>query len=273
MAEPHKVYFFESTTSTNTIAAELAAGTNADSSASAARRTLPENGSVAAECAPPGSGAGHGAVVFARHQTGGRGRLGRTFASPDDSGIYMSIILEPADSTPVLITTAAAVAVCRAIERICGQQPQIKWVNDIYLNNKKVCGILAETVSDYKTGHITHVILGIGINCKASAIPEELREIAGAIEGDFSINQLAAEVYNQMMTLAGDLQPGNFIEDYKQRSMVLGEMVTVHKGGYSPDKSGIPARVLDIDDHGGLKVIYSSGERETLSTGEISIRL
>ena len=273
MAEPHKVYFFESTTSTNTIAAELAAGTNADSSASAARRTLPENGSVAAECAPPGSGAGHGAVVFARHQTGGRGRLGRTFASPDDSGIYMSIILEPADSNPVLITTAAAVAVCRAIEKICGQQPQIKWVNDIYLNNKKVCGILAETVSDYKTGHITHVILGIGINCKASAIPEELQEIAGAIEGDFSINQLAAEVYNQMMALAGDLQPGNFIEDYRQRSMVLGKTVTVHKGGYSPDRPGIPARVLDIDDHGGLKVIYSSGERETLSTGEISIRL
>ena len=241
--EPHPVHFFESTTSTNAVASKMAA-----------------------------DGSSHGTVVFARHQTAGRGRLGRSFASPDDSGIYMSLILEPDSSNPVLITTAAAVAVCRAIETTCGQQPQIKWVNDIYLNKKKVCGILAESVTDYKTGHISHVILGIGINCNAESIPDELTDIAGAIEGDYSINQLAAEVYNQMMILAGDLSPSKFIDDYRQRSMVIGKTVSVYKGGFTPDKPGIPARVLDIDNNGGLKVIYSDGGRETLSTGEISIR-
>ncbi len=237
------VHFFESTTSTNAVAAELA-----------------------------GEGAPHGTVIFARHQTAGRGRLGRSFASPD-SGIYMSIILTPDSTNPVLITTAAAVAVCKAIETFCSQDPAIKWVNDIYLHGKKVCGILAESLTDYKTGRITHVIVGIGINCNSDAIPEELSDIAGAIEGDYSINQLAAEVYNHMMQLADDLLPACFIEEYKSRSMVLGKTVSVYKGGYSPDAAGVAARVLDIDENGGLKVIYSSGERETLSTGEISIRL
>lgn len=242
--DPHLMHFYESTTSTNAVAAELAGG------------DVP-----------------HGTAVFARHQTAGRGRLGRSFASPDDSGIYMSVILNPSDTNPMLITTAAAVAVCRAIEKVCGMNPQIKWVNDIYLDGKKVCGILAESGTDYKTGQITHVILGIGINCRTEAIPEELADIAGAIEGDYSINLLAAEVYNQLMTLTDNLRPENFIAEYKSRSLVLGETISVYKGGYSPDKPGIPARVLDIDENGGLKVIYSSGERETLSTGEISIRL
>ena len=274
------VYFFESTTSTNTVAKKLAA--DAQDSV---------NDSAAADITNKSHEILHGTLVIARHQTGGRGRLGRTFVSPDDSGIYMSIILEPASANPILITTAAAVAVCRAIEKICGQDPQIKWVNDIYLNNKKVCGILAEAVSDHKTGQIAHIVLGIGINCNPAAIPEELTDIAGAIEGNFSINQLAAEVHNQIMILMDEmistdlLQTGitdhstsdaaapEFIRDYRQRSMVIGKTVSVYKGGYSPDRPGIPARVLDIDNNGGLKVIYSNGSRETLSTGEISIRL
>lgn len=244
IAAPHLIHFLETTTSTNTVAANMAV-----------------------------NGAPHGTVVIARHQTVGRGRLGRSFSSPDGSGIYMSIILEPDSVNPILITTAAAVAVCRAIEKVCRQQPQIKWVNDIYLDGKKICGILAESVTDYKSGAITHVILGIGINCSVDAIPEELADIASAIEGDYSINQLAAEVYNQMMILANDLRPENFIEDYRRRSLVIGETVSVYKGGYNTDKPGIPAHVLDIDNTGGLKVIYSNGERETLSSGEISIRL
>lgn len=265
------VHFFDSTTSTNAVAAELAAGVQASKNEVAAELATGVQASETKDTAETTS-APHGTLVIARHQTAGRGRLGRSFASPDDSGIYMSIILEPADTNPVLITTAAAVAVCRSIEKVCSEKPQIKWVNDIYLNGKKVCGILAESVTDYITGAITHIILGIGINCNQTAIPPELTDIAGAIEGDYSINQLSAEVYNQVMLLADDLHPEKFIGDYRQRSMVLGETVTVYKGGYSPDKPGQPARVLDIDENGGLKIIYSSGERETLTTGEISIR-
>lgn len=259
MTGNYPVHFFESTTSTNTVAKELAASADdsgKDSAAPDAANALPENNTL------------HGTMVIARHQTGGRGRLGRTFASPDDSGIYMSIILDA--NNPMLLTTAAAVAVCRAIEKICGQEPQIKWVNDIYLDDKKVCGILAEGITDHETGQLSHVILGIGINCNEAAIPDDLKDIAGAVEGDFSINRLAAEVHNQMMALTD--QP-DFIDEYRQRSMVIGKTVSVYKGGYTPDKPGVPARVLDIDNAGGLKVIYTDGSRETLSTGEISIRL
>lgn len=244
MNAEYPVHFFESIDSTNTAAAELARG-----------------------------GAIHGTAVFARHQSRGKGRLGRSFASPDGSGIYMSIILRPDSDNPVLITTATAVAVCKAMEKVCNVTPQIKWVNDIYLGDKKICGILAETVTDYQTGHITHIILGIGINCRANAIPDELSHIAGAVEGDYSINELAAEIHNQVMSLANDLRPANYIGEYRQRSMVLGKTVTVYKGGYSPDATGIPAHVLNISESGGLVVLYSSGQQETLSTGEISIRL
>ena len=237
------IHVFESIGSTNSFAVELA-----------------------------GQGAIHGTTIFARSQTAGRGRLGRTFASPD-SGIYMSIIMESADQNPVLFTTAAAVAVCRAIENICDQKPGIKWVNDIYIHGKKACGILAEAVTDHKSGQITHIVVGIGINCRSDAIPPELTDIAGAVEGDYSINHLAAETVNQLLNLTSDLSNSQFISEYKSRSIVLGKNITVYKGGFTPDKPGIPARVLDIDNNGGLKVIYTDGSRETLSTGEISIRL
>lgn len=220
-------------------------------------------------------GAPHGTTVLAFHQSHGKGRLGRTFISPAGTGIYMSILLTPSIdmSQSVPITTAAAVAVARAIEKVCGTDASIKWVNDVYVNGKKVCGILTEAITNFETGQIQHLILGIGINCSIKGFPEELLEIAGALEGDFSKNQLAAEVLNQLMPLMDRIEDRSFIEDYKKHSMVLGETIKVYKGGYSEQAQGRTARVLDIDENGGLMVLYSSGEQETLSTGEISIRL
>lgn len=235
------VYVFDSIDSTNTVASRLA-----------------ETGAV------------HGTSVFAHHQTKGRGRLGRSFASPSGTGIYMSVILKPDTDNPVQVTTAAAVAVCKALETVCDVSPEIKWVNDIYLENKKVCGILAEAISSHTTGKITDIILGIGLNLDAEALPPELSEIAGAVEGDFSTDHLAAEILNQLLDI---LQAGDFIDDYKSRSMVIGKTVSVYKGGYSPDSTGINAYVMDIGHNGGLMVLYSDGTRETLSSGEISIRL
>ena len=221
------------------------------------------------------SGAEHGTAVIALQQTGGRGRLGRSFHAPAGTGIYMSLILKTeADfSKAMLVTTAASVAVCRAIRKVCGAYPQIKWVNDIYLNGKKVCGILTEAVTDPDTGLPQAIVAGIGINCSTESFPENLQEIAGAVEGDYSPAQLAAQVTNELLQLTDDLDPGSFIGEYREHSMVIGKTVKVYKGGYSPDAAGINARVLDIDDSGGLRVIYSSGECETLSSGEISIRL
>lgn len=220
-------------------------------------------------------GAAHGTTVLAFHQSHGKGRLGRTFLSPANTGIYMSVLLTPSIdmSQSVPITTAAAVAVARAIEKVCGEKASIKWVNDVYVNGKKVCGILTEAITNFETGQIQQLILGIGINCSLKGFPKELLEIAGALEGDFSKNQLAAEVLNQLMPIMDHIEDRSFIEDYKKRSMVLDKTVQVYKGGYSEDAQGRTARVLDIDSNGGLVVLYSSGEQETLCTGEISIRL
>lgn len=214
-------------------------------------------------------------AVLALHQTGGKGRLGRSFHAPAGSGIYMSLLLEPAFdiSRSVLITTAAAVAVCRALEKVCGVSPQIKWVNDIYVGGKKVCGILTEAVTNFETGLIESLVLGLGINIRTDGFPEELLEIAGAVEGDFSANQLAAQVINEILELNQDLESRSFIDEYRKYSMVIGKTIRVYKGGYSPKADGVPARVLDIDENGGLVVLYSSGQQEVLSSGEISIRM
>lgn len=220
-------------------------------------------------------GAGHGTTIFAFHQSQGKGRLGRTFISPANTGIYMSTLLKPLFdmSQAVLVTTAASVAVVRAIEKVCGLEAKIKWVNDVYVNGKKVCGILTEAITDFESGSIQYLVLGIGINCSTSEFPQDLLQIAGGLEGEFSRNQLAAEVLNQMIPLMEDLAGRTFLEDYKEHSMVLGETIQVYKGGYADGAESRTARVLGIDQNGGLEVLYSSGERETLSTGEISVRL
>lgn len=220
-------------------------------------------------------GAPHGTCVMALHQNHGKGRLGRTFLAPVSNGIYLSMILKPTFdvSKSVLITTAASVAVCRAIKKVCGVDPQIKWVNDVYLNGKKVCGILTEAITDFESGQIESLVVGIGINCDTKDFPDELMEIAGAVEGDYSKNQLAAQVIQELLELAEDLESRTFIKEYRELSLVNGKMISIYKGGFSPDKTGTPARVLDIDDNGGLVVLYSNGQQEILSSGEISIRL
>lgn len=220
-------------------------------------------------------GAEHGTAILAFHQSHGKGRLGRTFISPANTGIYMSILLKPDFdmSKSVLITTAASVAVVRAIEKVCEQKPEIKWVNDIYANGKKVCGILTEAITDFETGQIQYLILGIGINCSTKGFSTELLNTAGALDGIFSKNRLAAEVLNQLLPLVSHLEDRTFIEDYKKHSMVIGKNIRVYKGGYQEDAPARAARVLGIDHDGGLQVIYTDGSRETLSTGEISIRL
>ena len=129
--------------------------------------------------------AGHGAFVIARSQTAGRGRRGREFYSPADTGLYMSVILKPQGTIhdSLLITTAAAVAVYRAVAQICGIQLDIKWVNDLFYKGKKVCGILTEAVTDFESGNIEFVVVGMGLNLYLDQenMPAELRNIAGAL--------------------------------------------------------------------------------------------
>lgn len=216
-------------------------------------------------------GAQSGTCVVAAHQSAGRGRLGRSFYSPDRQGIYLSVILKPDFdiSKAVLITAAASVAVSRAIQAVCGLRPQIKWVNDLYLDGKKICGILTEAITDFESGQIADIVVGIGINCSCEDFPDEIRDIAGGIPGSYSKNALAAEVINQLLDIASNIEAREFIDEYRQSSMVTGKNINVIKTGREP----APAFAEDIDNNGALIVRYPDGRRETLTTGEVSIRL
>jgi len=231
-------------------------------------------------------GAGPETIIIAETQTKGRGRMGRSFYSPNDSGIYISFILKPHFniSRSVLITTAASVAVSKAIEKVCGLYCQIKWVNDVYYNHKKICGILTEAVTDFESGHIESLVLGIGINFSTSktSFPNEIQDVAGSLyEGNIpdnvSRNQLIAEVINQVLDINETLESRSFIPQYKARSFVLGQEIKVFQAGASPadrDSHDVPiAKAIDIDEDGGLVVQYQDGSVATLNSGEISIRL
>ena len=230
-------------------------------------------------------GASAETVVIAEEQTKGKGRMGRSFYSPSGSGIYMSFILAPRFDTAksVLITTAASVAVCKAIEKVTGISCQIKWVNDVYMNDKKICGILTEAVTDFESGRIHYIVLGIGINYSTSrtAFPKELSGIAGSLyegatEDHISRNRLIAEIINQVFAVNERLESREFISEYKARSFVLGKEIriipTIGPDAERNFDEGIPATVMDIDGDGGLVVKYQDGTLSTLNSGEISIR-
>lgn len=225
-------------------------------------------------------------LIAANEQTGGRGRLGRSFFSPPGTGLYMTLAFRPdfGLNKAMLVTTIAAVAVCRALDEVTGLRGKIKWVNDIYLGDKKVCGIMTEAQSNFETGNIDKIILGIGINCFETSWPEDLAEIAGHVENpkkEFTRAQLAASVINHFYACLEEPDAGKLIREYKSRCFILGEQITIYNTitGQSPDRNtsvGIRARAIDIDSNGGLVVEYLEGRRmremETITTGEVSVR-
>ena len=209
-------------------------------------------------------------LIVADSQTAGRGRLGRSFFSPAKTGIYMSFLYHPkSDITAnIAVTSAAAVAVVRAIEKLTGLKPMIKWVNDIYIGNRKVCGILTEAITDFEIGAVQSVIVGIGINITTTEFPAELAQKAGSLEADeLNRNRLAAEITGNLMALIATLPDKLFLYDYKSHSMVIGREVVYTAAGESHK-----AVAVDIDDNGGLIVRSADGSESTLSTGEISLK-
>lgn len=216
----------------------------------------------------------HGTIVVSEEQTKGRGRFGRDFFSPSDSGIYMSIILKPKLNmeNAVLITTAAAVAICDAIEKFTNKVSRIKWVNDIFIGDRKVCGILTEAVTNFESGMMESVIVGIGINVKTKNedFPLELQDTAGSIFNDddtFIRNQLAAEIINNVLKISMTIEDKSFMQIYKERSLILGEQIL-----YKKNNNWYEGQALDIDDFGGLVVYTSDGQKITLNSGEVSIK-
>ena len=218
-------------------------------------------------------GVAHGTAVLALRQSAGRGRFGRNFYSPDDSGIYISFILRPDISADraVMLTAMAAVAVARAMEKVADVQASVKWVNDVYLGTKKACGVLCEAGLDFENGKMQYVVAGIGVNVGPMEFPEELGQIATSISNEcgqrISRSRFCAELINELNALYPQLESGAFMAEYRSRSNVIGKEVFVLRGDerYS-------AHVEDIDDEGSLVVRTSDGQLQTLHSGEISLR-
>ena len=224
------------------------------------------------------NGVKEGRVLIAREQSAGKGRKGRSFYSPRNGSLYMSVLLRPAIpmGQALSITTMAAVSVARAIEETSGKHALIKWVNDVFLDQKKICGILTEASVDMETGFPAYAVLGIGINIypQAEALPEELKEIVGTVfrtpgeGGSGYTNRLAAGVLNCFFEYYDRISDKSYMEEYRRRSFVIGRQVTYLSGNTKQRVT-----VLGIDDDAGLLVEAEDGTRSVLDSGEVSIRL
>lgn len=221
------------------------------------------------------AGAKAGTVILAEEQTMGSGRLGRSFYSPAHTGIYLSVILRPnlQASDAILVTTAAAVAICRAIQDVTGLEAQIKWVNDLYVGGRKVCGILTEALMGFESGVVECVILGIGLNFSQpeQGFSLELREKAGALfakkPDGVTRNRLTGAILNHVFSLCGSLQDRSYLDEYRQRSLLMDKEITFFQNGRNH-----AAVVCGIDEDAGLVIRYPDGTIETLRSGEISVR-
>lgn len=218
-------------------------------------------------------------VIIADKQTAGKGRLGRKFESPAGTGLYMSFAFRPEFdiSRSLFVTMASAVGTCRAIEKVTGKHADIKWVNDLFYNGKKICGILTEAQSDFETGNIDRLITGIGVNCFPGSFPPEVAHIAGSLADrtdDFSRERLAAEMINEILPLITKPDAASFMDEYRRKCFILGKTIKVHP---HYNDCSTRAEALSIDGTGGLVVRYLDGEKagteETLRTGEISISM
>ena len=222
-------------------------------------------------------GTPHGTVLIADHQTGGRGRRGRSFHSPAGTGIYMSVILRP-DCTPdrlMHLTCATAVAMCDAVENACGIRPGIKWTNDLVYGRRKLAGILTE-LGLTSRGTVDYAIIGIGINCcqTESDFPEDIRDIAGSLHSvsgkDIDRAKVAAAMLDALYVMSSELlrSKESILDRYRADCMTLGKEVSVVKA----DGSVRHGAALDIDSEGALVVKLSDGSTEAVNSGEVSVR-
>lgn len=211
-------------------------------------------------------------LIIANEQTNGRGRLGRSFYSPKNTGIYMTLLMQSRLplSDAVTVTTAAAVAVVKAIENVTGIVSEIKWVNDVYVNGKKVCGILTEAISDFETGTAKSIIIGIGINITTEHFPDDIQDRAASLRANVPVrNNIIAETANQLVSIYDNLpDKTSFISCYREHSLVIGKKIDFYINNIK--QTGI---ARDIDDNGGLIVSLSDGSCITLSSGEVTVRL
>ena len=222
------------------------------------------------------AGAPHGTVLIADHQTGGHGRLGRSFHSPEGVGIYLSIILRPDCAPQALmhLTCAVAAAMCDAVERSAGFRPGIKWTNDLVFGKRKLGGILTG-LGLSPTGTVDYAIIGIGINCCQTAgdFPEDIRHMAGSLSmitgKPIDRSRVAAAMMEALWKMDSKLltEKATMLHAYRRDCITLGQDVVLVRG--EEIRHG---HALDIDDAGALIVRFSDGNTEIVNSGEVSVR-
>lgn len=222
------------------------------------------------------SGAPEGSVYLAGCQTGGKGRMGRSFYSPGGTGLYLSLLLRPVSWEPARaaqLTAAAAAAMSESIRAVTGKESGIKWVNDLLLDGKKVCGILTEAAFSMESGVLEYAVVGLGVNVyiPEGGFPEELAPIAGALletKGEDVKNALAGEFLNRFLDSYHHPEARGFLETYRARSIAVGREVTVLSA-----RKERRALAYGVDDNCRLLVRYEDGSEEALSYGEIRVKI
>ena len=218
----------------------------------------------------------HGTVLIADHQTGGHGRMGRAFHSPEGVGVYLSILLRPncAPTDLMHLTCATAAAMCDAVETAAGFRPGIKWTNDLVYGRRKLGGILTELGLNTK-GRVDYAIIGIGINCcqQEADFPHDIQKIAGSlamISGQkIDRSKVAAAMMESLYRMDSILftEKAELLEQYRKDCITVGQDISLLRGD-----SVRHGRALDVDDNGALVVRYTDGSVEAVNSGEVSVR-
>lgn len=206
-------------------------------------------------------------LSVSEEQTQGRGRQGKSFYSPAGSGVYFSLVIRPDGelNDVVYVTSAAAFAVAKTIEEMTELEPKIKWVNDIYIDGKKVCGILVQSV--IQGGKVKGVCIGIGVNISTEDFPEELCGRAGSLGKEIDRNIFVAKVCEKLIRFGEKISDRSYLDYYRKNSCVIGKDIK-----YYENNTEHFARAIGIDDNANL-VVSENGEIKNLSSGEITVRL
>ena len=221
-------------------------------------------------------GVPHGTVLLADRQTGGHGRMGRTFLSPEGMGVYLSILLRPncAPADLMHLTCATGVAMCEAVEQAARFRPSIKWTNDLVYGKRKLGGILTELGLNPKGG-VDYAIIGIGINCcqAETDFAPEIRDIAGSLSmaagREIDRSQVAAAMMDALCRMSGNLLSGKawLLDQYRKDCITVGQDISLLRG-----EEVRLGHAVDVDDNGALVVAFPDGSMEAVNSGEVSIR-
>jgi BirA family biotin operon repressor/biotin-[acetyl-CoA-carboxylase] ligase len=220
------------------------------------------------------TGAKDGTVIVSDKQVSGKGRMGRSFSSPSGTGLYMSVIIRPEISLEAsqLITSCAAVAVADAAEKLCGREVDIKWVNDLYMNGRKFCGILTEASLSLETKSLDYAVIGIGINVRSvkDVFDAQLGSIATSIEDEtgkrISRNTLCSEIITMLEKRLADIESRSYLEDYRRRELLTGNIITANSGG-----KPISGKAVGIDNNANLIIELPDGTTSALGSGEANL--